>query len=86
MSSLPDYPDGLYRKIAGKRVTLFCGHYGSGKSTVAMSFAAMLRASLPAGTPVAVADLEGPLRSKVAHAMEMSMRRQEFEEGEAPEK
>ena len=58
MSSLPDYPDGLYRKIAGKRVTLFCGHYGSGKSTVAMSFAAMLRASLPAGTPVAVADLD----------------------------
>ena len=35
---------------------------------------------------VAVADLEEPLRSKVAHAMEMSMRRQEFEEGEAPEK
>ena len=35
---------------------------------------------------VAVADLEEPLRSKVAHAMEMSMRRQEFEEGEAPKK
>lgn len=35
---------------------------------------------------VAVADLEEPLRSKVAHAMEMSMRRQEFEEGEAPQK
>ena len=35
---------------------------------------------------VAVAGLEEPLRSKVAHAMEMSMRRQEFEEGEAPEK
>lgn len=35
---------------------------------------------------VAVADLEEPLRSKVAHAMEMSMRRREFEEGEAPEK
>ena len=35
---------------------------------------------------VAVADLAEPLRSKVARAMEMSMRRQEFEEGEAPEK
>lgn len=39
------------------RVTLFAGHYGSGKSTAAMAFAAALRAAFPQD-PIAVADLD----------------------------
>lgn len=39
------------------RVTLFAGHYGSGKSTAAMAFAAALRAAFPSD-PIALADLD----------------------------
>ena len=38
-----------------KRVTLFCGHYGSGKSNIAVNYAEMLAAL---GTPVALADID----------------------------
>ena len=38
-----------------KRVTLFCGHYGSGKTNIAVSYALRLRAE---GLPVTVADLD----------------------------
>lgn len=38
-----------------KRVTLFCGHYGSGKTNVAVNCAAALRAQ---GKPVALADID----------------------------
>ena len=39
------------------RVTLFAGHYGSGKSTAAIAFAAALRAAFP-DEPLALADLD----------------------------
>ena len=38
-----------------KRVTLFCGHYGSGKTNIAVNFALHLRKS---GFPVAIADID----------------------------
>ena len=38
-----------------KRVTLFCGHYGSGKTNIAVSYALRLRAE---GKTVTVADLD----------------------------
>ncbi|MBO5109929.1 MAG: hypothetical protein J6D21_04350 [Clostridia bacterium] len=38
-----------------KRVTLFCGHYGSGKTNIAVSYALRLRAE---GKAVTVADLD----------------------------
>ncbi len=38
-----------------KRVTLFCGHYGSGKTNIAVNFALHLRRQ---GLPVALADLD----------------------------
>ena len=37
-----------------KRITLFAGHYGSGKTNVALNYARMLRRS---GEKVAIADL-----------------------------
>ena len=40
-----------------KRITLFCGHYGSGKSTVAIAYAAYLRRTFP-GDGAALADLD----------------------------
>ena len=41
----------------GHRVVLFAGHYGSGKSTVALGYAEMLRARFP-GERIALADLD----------------------------
>lgn len=38
-----------------KRVTLFCGHYGSGKTNIAVNYALHLRAK---GLPVAIADID----------------------------
>ena len=38
-----------------RRVTLFCGHYGSGKTNIAVNFARYLKAS---GRPTAIADLD----------------------------
>ena len=38
-----------------KRVTLFCGHYGSGKTNLAVNWALRLRAE---GLPVALADID----------------------------
>ena len=38
-----------------KRVTLFCGHYGSGKTNLAVNYALRLRG---AGLPVALADID----------------------------
>ena len=38
-----------------KRVTLFCGHYGSGKSNLAVNFALRLREQ---GKPAALADMD----------------------------
>lgn len=38
-----------------KRVTLFCGHYGSGKTNIAVNFALHLRGQ---GNPVAIADID----------------------------
>ncbi len=38
-----------------KRVTLFCGHYGSGKTNIAVNYALHLRKS---GFPVAIADID----------------------------
>ena len=38
-----------------KRVTLFCGHYGSGKSNLAVNYALYLRRS---GLPVSLADID----------------------------
>jgi len=38
-----------------KRVTLFCGHYGSGKTNIAVNYALSLREK---GLPVALADLD----------------------------
>lgn len=38
-----------------KRVSLFCGHYGSGKTNLAVNYALMLRA---AGREVALADID----------------------------
>ena len=38
-----------------RRVTLFCGHYGSGKTNIAVSFA---RALHRAGSPTVIADLD----------------------------
>lgn len=38
-----------------KRVTLFCGHYGSGKTNIAVNYALALR---KAGHPVRIADLD----------------------------
>ncbi len=38
-----------------KRVTLFCGHYGSGKTNIAVNYALALKA---AGHPVRIADLD----------------------------
>lgn len=38
-----------------KRITLFCGHYGSGKTNIAVNYAFYLRRQ---GLPVAIADLD----------------------------
>lgn len=38
-----------------KRVTLFCGHYGSGKTNIAVNYALHLREK---GLPVAIADID----------------------------
>ena len=38
-----------------KRVTLFCGHYGSGKSNIAVNYALHLKSG---GLPVALADID----------------------------
>lgn len=38
-----------------RRVTLFCGHYGSGKTNIALNYAMRLKAQ---GLPVAIADLD----------------------------
>ena len=38
-----------------KRVTLFCGHYGSGKTNIAVNYALKLKAD---GLDVALADLD----------------------------
>ncbi len=40
-----------------KRITLFCGHYGSGKSTVAIAYAALQKRRSPLGRTV-LADLD----------------------------
>lgn len=40
---------------SAKRVTLFCGHYGSGKSNLAVNYALRLRAE---GLPTALADVD----------------------------
>ena len=41
--------------MESKRVTLFAGHYGSGKTNIAVNYALKLRAD---GKPVAIADLD----------------------------
>ncbi len=41
--------------MTAKRVTLFCGHYGSGKTNLAVNYALHLRAR---GLPVALADID----------------------------
>lgn len=41
--------------LTPKRVTLFCGHYGSGKTNIAVNFAHYLKSL---GKPVAIADLD----------------------------
>jgi hypothetical protein len=41
--------------VTGRRITLFAGHYGSGKTNIALNFARRLRADSP---HVAVADLD----------------------------
>lgn len=41
-----------------RRITLFAGHYGSGKTNVALNYARYLRRQLPATRPVAIADLD----------------------------
>lgn len=41
-----------------RRITLFAGHYGSGKTNVAVNYARCLRRRLPASRPVAIADLD----------------------------
>lgn len=38
-----------------KRVTLFCGHYGSGKTNLAVNYAFWMKAQ---GLPVSIADLD----------------------------
>ncbi len=38
-----------------KRVTLFCGHYGSGKSNIAVNYALKIASS---GLPIALADID----------------------------
>ena len=38
-----------------KRITLFCGHYGSGKTNIAVNYALSLRRS---GKPTAIADVD----------------------------
>ena len=38
-----------------KRISLFCGHYGSGKTNIAVNYALMLRKQ---GLPVTIADLD----------------------------
>ncbi len=40
-----------------KRITVFAGHYGSGKTNIAINYALMLREAYP-GKPVSVADLD----------------------------
>ena len=39
-----------------KRITLFAGHYGSGKTNIALNYARHLKKA--AGTKVAIADLD----------------------------
>lgn len=46
---------GEHCSPAIRRVTLFCGHYGSGKSNLAVNYALYLRR---AGLPVALADID----------------------------
>lgn len=41
-----------------KRVTLFAGHYGSGKTNLALNYALSLRKRLPPEKPVAIFDLD----------------------------
>lgn len=41
--------------ISAKRVTLFCGHYGSGKTNLAVNYAFWLRSQ---GLPTVIADLD----------------------------
>ena len=41
--------------MESKRVTLFAGHYGSGKTNIAVNYALKLRAD---GKPVVIADLD----------------------------
>ena len=44
-----------------KRITLFCGHYGSGKSTVSLAYAAYLRRAFPRdGAALADLDIVNP--------------------------
>ena len=41
-----------------KRLTLFAGHYGSGKTNIALNYALWLKRTLPAPSKVTVADLD----------------------------
>lgn len=43
-------------KASAKRITLFAGHYGSGKTNIALNYARWLKCAAPG--PVAVADLD----------------------------
>ena len=51
------YPNtvGAIHESTARRVTLFCGHYGSGKSNLAVNWALHLRR---AGLPTALADID----------------------------
>lgn len=51
----PQLPTPHASPLTARRVTLFCGHYGSGKSNLAVNYALRLRRQ---GLPVALADID----------------------------
>ena len=57
MRDFQEYARGIPLPVPRKRVTLFCGHYGSGKSTVALGWTELLRRKYP-GDRTALADLD----------------------------
>ncbi len=56
--------------LSPKRVTIFCGHYGTGKTNVAVNFALYLRQSLGKKVRIADMDIVNPyFRTKDSEAM-----------------